>query len=192
MSVNLLQTPIEYLKASDRNEANCCAKSWVFTVTKICWIFIRIATSTEPVITKSMSWITIPPKYKLLAKLFTQNGRIRQRQKRLVAVFTDNTGQMELNWFQGHKWIRDSLKLNTPYVIFGKVTNFNGQYSMAHPEMELYQEHQQSLRSSMQPVYPSTETLTNRGVSNRVINKMMQQVFWKPKDCLQKPYRRIF
>jgi len=98
-------------------------------------------------------------------------------KKRLVAVFTDNTGQMELNWFQGHKWIRDSLKLNTPYVIFGKVTNFNGQYSMAHPEMELYQEHQQSLRSSMQPVYPSTETLTNRGVSNRVINKMMQQVF---------------
>jgi ATP-dependent DNA helicase RecG len=84
---------------------------------------------------------------------------------------------MELNWFQGHKWIRDSLKLNTPYVIFGKVTNFNGQYSMAHPEMELYQEHQQTLRSSMQPVYPSTETLTNRGVSNRVINKMMQQVF---------------
>jgi ATP-dependent DNA helicase RecG len=29
----------------------------------------------------------------------------------------------------------------------------------------------------MQPVYPSTETLTNRGISNRVINKMMQQVF---------------
>jgi ATP-dependent DNA helicase RecG len=38
-------------------------------------------------------------------------------------------------------------------------------------------EHEQSLRSAMQPVYPSTETLTNRGVSNRVINKLMQQLF---------------
>jgi ATP-dependent DNA helicase RecG len=98
-------------------------------------------------------------------------------KKRLVASFVDETGQLELTWFQGHKWIRDTLKLNTPYVIFGKVTNFNGQYSMAHPEMELQNEHEKNLRSAMQPVYPSTETLTNRGISNRVINKMMQQVF---------------
>lgn len=98
-------------------------------------------------------------------------------KKRLVAIFVDETGQIELTWFQGHKWIRDTLKLNTPYVIFGKVTNFNGQYSMAHPEMEVQIEHEKSLRSAMQPVYPSTETLTNRGISNRVINKMMQQVF---------------
>ena len=98
-------------------------------------------------------------------------------KKRLVATFVDETGQIELTWFQGHKWIRESLKINIPYVIFGKTNNFNGQFSMAHPEMELYSEHEKSLRSAMQPVYPSTETLTNRGISNRVINKMMQQLF---------------
>lgn len=98
-------------------------------------------------------------------------------KKRLVATFVDETGQIELTWFQGHKWIRESLKINIPYVIFGKTNNFNGQFSMAHPEMELFSEHEKSLRSAMQPVYPSTETLTNRGISNRVINKMMQQLF---------------
>ena len=98
-------------------------------------------------------------------------------KKRLIASFVDETGQLELTWFQGHKWIRDTLKLNTLYVIFGKVTQFNGQYIMAHPEMELQSEHEKSLRSAMQAVYPSTETLTNRGISNRVITKMMQQVF---------------
>jgi ATP-dependent DNA helicase RecG len=46
---------------------------------------------------------------------------------------------------------------------------------MAHPEIEAMSEHEQSLRSAMQPVYPSTETLTNRGISNRVI--VMQQLF---------------
>ena len=98
-------------------------------------------------------------------------------KKRLVATFVDETGELELVWFQGYKWIRDSLKLNVPYVIFGKVASFGNIFNMAHPEMELLAEHEQSLRSAMQPVYPSTETLTNRGISNRVINKMMQQLF---------------
>ena len=98
-------------------------------------------------------------------------------KKRLVATFVDATGQMELVWFQGQKWVRESLQLNTPIVIFGKCTSFGNVFNMAHPEIELLTEHEQSLRSVMQPVYPSTETLTNRGISNRVINKLMQQLF---------------
>ena len=98
-------------------------------------------------------------------------------RKRLVATFVDETGQMELVWFQGHKWIRESLKINEVIVVFGKCSSFNGIYNMPHPEIELWSEHQQSLRSAMQAVYPSTETLTNRGISNKVINKMMQQLF---------------
>ena len=103
-----------------------------------------------------------------------------KNQKRLVATFVDDTGQMELVWFQGHKWIRESLKLNEICVIFGKCTSFGNTFNMAHPEIELMAEHEQSLRSAMQPVYPSTETLANRGISNRVINKMMQQLFLEP------------
>jgi ATP-dependent DNA helicase RecG len=100
-----------------------------------------------------------------------------KNQKRLVATFVDETGQMELVWFQGHKWIRESLKVNEICVIFGKCTIFGTLFNMAHPEIELMSEHKQSLRSAMQPVYPGTETLTNRGVTNKVINKMMQQLF---------------
>ena len=104
-----------------------------------------------------------------------------KNQKRLVANFIDETGQMELTWFQGVKWIRESLKLNEVYVIFGKVTDFKGQFSMPHPEMELLEEHKSSLRSAMQPVYPSTEKLTQRGITNKVINKAMQQLFLETK-----------
>lgn len=98
-------------------------------------------------------------------------------RKRVVATFVDDTGQMELVWFQGHKWVRESLKINEVVVIFGKCTSFNAMYNMAHPEIELWVEHEKSLRSAMQAVYPSTETLTNRGITNRGINKMMQQLF---------------
>ncbi len=101
----------------------------------------------------------------------------QQRGKRLVATFSDETGQMELVWFQGLKWIRESLKLNVPIVIFGKCSIFNNMFTMTHPEIELLTEHETSLRSAMQPVYPSTEILSNRGISNRIVNKMMQQLF---------------
>lgn len=100
-----------------------------------------------------------------------------KNQKRLVAIFVDETGQIELTWFQGYKWIKDSLKLNEPCVVFGKCAQYGTQFSMAHPEIELLSEHQQTVRSAMQPVYPSTETLTNRGITNRVFNKMMHQLF---------------
>ena len=100
-----------------------------------------------------------------------------KNQKRLVATFADETGQMELVWFQGHKWIKESLKINEMCVIFGKCSSFGNTFNMPHPEIELLSEHEQSLRSAMQPVYPSTEKLINRGVSNRTINKMVQQLF---------------
>jgi len=101
----------------------------------------------------------------------------QKRGSRLVATFIDETGEMELVWFQGHKWIKEGLKLNEVYVIFGKVAQFGNAFNMAHPEMELLTEHKASLRSAMQPVYPSTEKLMNRGITNKVTNKLMQQLF---------------
>ena len=100
-----------------------------------------------------------------------------KNQKRLVATFADDTGKIDLVWFQGFKWIQETLKLNEPCVVFGKCALFGSVFSMSHPEIEPIAEHQESLRSAMQPVYPSTETLTNRGVTNKVVNKMLQQLF---------------
>src|SRR5690554_2186738 len=107
----------------------------------------------------------------------------QKKGKRLVATFIDETGTMELVWFRGQKWIRDNLKLNIPYVIFGKTNYFNGSFSMPHPEMELLDAHEKSIRSAMQPVYPSTEKLANSGITNRVINGFMQQLFLVSKNA---------
>jgi ATP-dependent DNA helicase RecG len=100
----------------------------------------------------------------------------QKRGSRLTATFTDSTGTMELVWFKGMKWIKDSIKLNTPYVIFGKANPFQGSYSMPHPEMELLSDYEGSLRTAMQPVYRSTEKLAARGITNRVIQRCIQQI----------------
>ncbi len=98
------------------------------------------------------------------------------KTKRLVASFTDNTGSLELVWFKGIKWIRESLKLNTAYVIFGKINWFNGQFSMPHPDLKSLEEQKKSLSGLMQPIYPSTEKLSKRGVSNRIISKAIENL----------------
>lgn len=105
----------------------------------------------------------------------------QKKGKRLVTTYRDDTGEMELVWFRGQKWIRENLKLNTPYVIFGRCNWYNGKFSMPHPEMELLTEHEQGVKVMMQPVYPSTEKLSNKGITNRVINKLLQQLFVETK-----------
>ncbi len=101
----------------------------------------------------------------------------QKRGKRLEASFVDETGEMKLVWFRGHKWIRENLKLNTPYVVFGRVNRYGSTFSMPHPEMELLKEHQAGLKIAMQPIYPSTEKLSAKGITNRVLSKMIQQLF---------------
>ena len=105
----------------------------------------------------------------------------QKRGKRLVATFKDETGTMELVWFRGQKWIKEGLKLNATYVIFGKTNLFANKYNMPHPDIELLSEHEANLRSAMQAIYPSTEKLANRGISNRVMTKIMQNLFLETK-----------
>ena len=101
----------------------------------------------------------------------------QKRGSRLVATFIDETGSIELVWFKGVKWIKDSLKINVPYVIYGKLNSFNNSFSMPHPEMELLSEYKKKVQSAMQPVYPSTENLSKKNISNKVIRTIMQNLF---------------
>jgi ATP-dependent DNA helicase RecG len=101
----------------------------------------------------------------------------QQRGSRVVATFIDETGSMELVWFKGVKWIKDSLRINVPYVIYGKLNSFNNSFSMPHPEMEILSEYKKKVQTAMQPVYPSTETLGNKSISNKVIRTLIQNLF---------------
>ncbi len=88
---------------------------------------------------------------------------------------------MELVWFRGAKWIKENIKVNTPYVIFGRVNYFNGAYTMPHPEIELLTDYKKGFKTAMQPVYRSTEMLGTKGISNRVMQKLIQQLFFETK-----------
>ena len=178
MQQNLLQTPIEYLKGVGPNRGELLRKELGIHKYGDLVNFFPNRYIDRTRYYKINELQNNAAEVQIIGKIIAiKTVEFAKGRKRLVATFVDDTGQMELVWFQGHKWIRESLKINEVCVIFGKCSSFNGLFNMAHPEIELLAEHEKSLRSAMQPVYPSTETLTNRGISNRVINKMMQQLF---------------
>lgn len=101
----------------------------------------------------------------------------QQRGSRLVATFIDETGSIELVWFKGVRWMKDALKVDTPYVVYGKLNSYNNSFSIPHPEMDLLSDYKKKLQTAMQPVYPSTEMLTNKGISNKIIRTSIQHLF---------------
>jgi ATP-dependent DNA helicase RecG len=124
----------------------------------------------------------------IVGKITHVKSVAQKRGSRLVASFQDATGTIELVWFRGQKWIKDSLKINEPYVVYGKLNHYNGSFSMPHPEIELVTEYKKKLQTKMQPVYPSTEKLTNSGVSNKLvrtyIQNLLQQFYDKIEETL--------
>lgn len=116
----------------------------------------------------------------------------QKRGSRLVASFADATGQMELVWFKGAKWIKDNLKINVPYVVYGKLNWYNNTASMAHPEMELVSEYKKKLQTAMQPMYSSTEKLTNKGMSNKLMRTMMQNLLHQTFEAIEESFSLDF
>ena len=181
MNSNVLQTPIAYLKGVGPNRAETLqSELGIHTYQDLINLFPnRYIDKTQYYKINQLQRTSSD--VQIIGKIVNIKTVEQKRGKRLVAKFMDDTGEIELVWFRGQKWIRENLKLNTPYVIFGKVNWFNGTYSMPHPEMELLVEHEKGLKISMQPVYPSTEKLANKGITNRVTNKLVQQLFMETK-----------
>ena len=184
MSTNL-QTPIDYLKGVGPNRADLLrSELGIHSYQDLINLFPnRYLDRTKYY--KISDLQRNSAEVQIIGKITGFKEVAQKRGKRLVGTFEDETGRMELVWFRGQKWIRDSIKINTPYVIFGKVNWFNGVFSMPHPDLEVLSEHEQNLRSSMQAIYPSTEKLSNKGISNRVMTKIMQSLFIKTKGRFQ-------
>lgn len=94
------------------------------------------------------------------------------RTVRLTAQFTDNTGVVELVWFQGIKWIKDSLRPNVQYMVMGKVTQYGFNYQIAHPDIEIF--NAQENRLPFVPIYSTTEKCRSKGLSPKGIGKLVE------------------
>ncbi|MBR1834400.1 MAG: ATP-dependent DNA helicase RecG [Bacteroidales bacterium] len=94
------------------------------------------------------------------------------RSTRLEATFTDGTGAMTLVWFQGLKWIRDSLRNNILYNVMGKPTLYGSNWQIAHPDIEPATPGGDHPAHPLLPIYRTTEKAKAKGFSSRGIARL--------------------
>lgn len=100
-----------------------------------------------------------------------------KRAKRLVGEFRDSSGSIELIWFQGISWIQKALQEGNEYLVYGKLSFFQGNQQITHPEIELLNRNITEDKFILEPVYPSTEKLKSKGLGGRQIGKLTRHLF---------------
>lgn len=93
------------------------------------------------------------------------------RKKRVVAHFSDETGVVDLVWFQGSQYVYNQYKVGTEYIVFGKPGFFSGRYQFAHPDIDKVEDLKLS-EMGMQPYYITTERMKKTGLMSRAIEKL--------------------
>lgn len=101
------------------------------------------------------------------------------RKKRMTGVFSDASGSVELVWFKGIKWLRESLIPGAEYLLYGKVSRFQGTPNIIHPELERITDGTIP-KGFLQPVYSSTEKLIKRGLTTKGIERIIQNILAMP------------
>ena len=102
-----------------------------------------------------------------------------KRSRRLIVHLQDNTGTIELVWFQGINWVEKMLVMGHNYLAFGKVGFFMNKPQMAHPEIETYNSQTAGGKAFLEPIYPSTEKLKAKGLTGKAFNKLTLELFSK-------------
>ena len=96
--------------------------------------------------------------------------------KRMSVWVEDGSGEMEMVFFKGIKWMHEKLRPGTSFIFFGKPVSFNGRMNIVHPEVDAISQEAQNIGagSTMTGVYTSTEKLKNGGITGKVMNKLVE------------------
>ena len=117
------------------------------------------------------------PYVQILGRITGKETIGEKHKKRIVARLTDETGTIELVWFQSLKWVEENVMRGKVYIAFGKPAIFNGSYTISHPELENYPRPATVTGNlTLQPVYNSTEKLKKFSLDSKGIQKLQALV----------------
>ena len=172
MAEQILKTPIEYLKGIGSQRAEILKKDLeIFCYADLLEHYpFRYIDRTR--FYKIRELDPDLPAIQILGRIVSKEIIGDKHVKRLVARFKDDTGSMELVWFQSIRWIDKIIQPGAVFIVFGKPTLFNGHFSISHPELEVYQPNIVSQGNlTLQPVYSSTEKLKQFNLDSKGIQR---------------------
>lgn len=117
------------------------------------------------------------PLVQVIGKITSKETIGDKHKKRIVAKFTDETGTMELVWFQSLKWVEEHVIRGSTYIAFGKPTFFNNGFSISHPDLENYPRQTGVTGNlTLQPIYNSTEKLKKSFLDSKGLQKLVHHI----------------
>lgn len=180
MTESFLHTPIEFLKGVGPQRAQMLKEeAGIFTYYDLLYYFPfrYVDKSVFHAVRDVRSELGM---VQLRGKLLSIQELGSARSKRLVARFSDGSGEIELIWFKGAQWIKKSLRMGQEYIVFGKPSNFHGKWSISHPELDTPESLRQKQGANLVPVYHSSEKLTKRGMNSAGFEKIILQLMADP------------
>ncbi|MFN5384662.1 MAG: ATP-dependent DNA helicase RecG [Bacteroidota bacterium] len=108
-------------------------------------------------------WVQLQGSIRPIGMTGQGNGR------RYVAMLHDGSGEIELVWFKGIVYVDRMLKPGTTYRVYGKINNFKGKLSIAHPELDALLPDAPIKPLSLVPVYPLTEGMRRKKLENKFL-----------------------
>ncbi len=175
--MQIFNTPIEYLKGVGPQRAEVLKKELGIFIYQDLLHYYPFRYINKTRYYKINEIYQDFPLVQILVRLKSFEIIGEKQAKRLVGRVIDDTGELELVWFKGLRWIERTLKLNQLYVVFGKPTFFNGKLQIAHPEMDLFsRDTKERGNLSLQPVYSSTEKLKQFALDSKGLQKIMSNL----------------
>ena len=183
---NFLETPIEFLKGVGPKKGEILKKEiGVFTFKDLIYHFpFRYEDRSLYAKVKDLPFVD---QYVQLKGKITYVSEVKTgRTSRLVAKFQDDTGIIDLVWFQGVKWIKPLLKANVLFQIYGKAKLYGNSWNIPHPEIVEFEKVKDD--TGLRPVYSSTEKLSTVGLNSKGIFKLIQELLPQLKNKLKEPF----
>jgi ATP-dependent DNA helicase RecG len=117
------------------------------------------------------------PLVQVVGKIISKETIGEKHKKRIVAKFADETGVMDLVWFQSLKWVEDNVSRGNTYIAFGKPNWFNNSFSISHPDLEHYPRAKGITGNlTLQPIYHSTEKMKKGFLDSKGLQKSIQHI----------------
>ncbi|OBW41386.1 ATP-dependent DNA helicase RecG [Chryseobacterium sp. MOF25P] len=169
-----LETPIEFVKGIGPERAKLIKNVLGISIVEDLLNFYPIRYLDKNKVYKIAQLQESNLEIQLKGKISNVQEILTGKVKRLTAKFNDDTGSMDLVWFQYSKWLKEQLPVNREVFIFGKINAFNNQFSMPHPEIELDENKEKDNR--LRPIYPSSEKLTKRGLNQKFFQVILRNI----------------
>lgn len=172
----ILSTEIQFLKGVGPKRAEILKSEFgIYTFEQLLYLFPFRYIDKSKILTidkikSDTTYIQLKGKISQTKIIGTGTGR------RFSAILSDESGNIELIWFKGIKWLESRFSVNNEYLVFGKPSEFNHKYNISHPEVEIFSPNDFS-QGNFQAVYSSSEKLNSVGLNSKGIEKIIKNLF---------------